>query len=415
MKKYILITAFLFLYPFPLVAQPVSKGAAAARAAAQAASAAAAEKTVSTLAEKSLLKPSFAATAGIPARVSEQIAFYNQLERHIRQIAPLPTAERIYNSQTREALLKLFPAPQPPYQLEDWERFSQQDVAEYMKLYKDIRAFHRYLLQKLWPLLSNFRREKIAPEEKTLIADQIAILKNRIYKQLSKMNSLDPAFERMLTDMDLAREVLFDLKGQLVRHQAVHEKPFDEKEFRLFPPEGIAPRFAVRQDENIFSTQQSLQTAKQLCLQLPSNLHVAVLNDDPANARQYARWENAGAFSNGITFTHFSSVNQFLEFIKEKQRFDIILTDFYIPGGGGDFLVKFLREQKDTTPVLFHSYAGGNTVAWQTPRQNAFLYRLYDTGYDGYLPSNDDFFTDRGYLYVLEGLRNFHLAHPTQD
>ena len=417
MKKFSYILFFVFC-SLPLCAQHGPKTALAAREAL----AKTLPQTAAKQASASLLKalPAHAsrltAQTALPGyRISvpaepEHAALYQRLERRLRQAVVLSPADRIYNEHTREALIKPFPAPQPPYQLEDWERFSQQEVAAYFALYRDMREFHTYLVQKMVPLLSYFRPGKLAPEEKQLLADQISSFRQRIDQQLSKMVSLDAALARMLTDMNLAMEVMFDMKGQLVPHRIQRQKPFDENTFRLLPPEQAAPRLAVRDEKNLFSSAQALRTAQTLCAQLPADLHIAVLNDDPANTRQYERWQQAGAFSNGLSFTHFSSVNQFLASVKSGHPFDLILTDYYIPGGGGDFLVKILREQHDDTPILFHSYSGGNTSAWQKPRNEAFLKRLYETGYDGYLPTNDDFFTNRGHLYVLEGLRNFFLT-----
>lgn len=256
MKKFSYILFFVFC-SLPLCAQHGPKTALAAREAL----AKTLPQTAAKQASASLLKalPAHAsrltAQTALPGyRISvpaepEHAALYQRLERRLRQAVVLSPADRIYNEHTREALIKPFPVPQPPYQLEDWERFSQQEVAAYFALYRDMREFHTYLVQKMVPLLSYFRPGKLAPEEKQLLADQISSFRQRIDQHLSKMVSLDAALARMLTDMNLAMEVMFDMKGQLVPHRIQRQKPFDENTFRLLPPEQAAPRLAVRDEK----------------------------------------------------------------------------------------------------------------------------------------------------------------------
>lgn len=417
MKKIVSLTV-LFLYCLPLAAQRNIKTAnAMVHAATQKAPIQAAKEAFPAALGTAAFGVSAAQTfSAAPYRLSPQAypqpeyaELYKRINAHLHTANPPSAATRLYNERTREALIKPFPAPQPPFQLEDWQLFSRQDVAEYFALYTDMKAFHLYLVQKIAPTLSSFHPVQLHRMEKMQLEQDIAAMTARVQKQMAKMNSIDEALVRMLRDMNLAREVLFDLKGQLVTLEVKRDKPFDEATFRLLPPENVSPRFAVRDDKNLFSSAAALNTARELSAQLPPNLKVAVLNDDPANLRQYEKWKQAGAFSNGIEFTAFSSVDAFLS-CAGKGRFDVILTDYYIPGGGGDYLVQTLRAQRDYTPVLFHSYAGGNTTAWQPARSLEFLRKRYQMGYDGYLPTNDDFFTSRGHLYVLEGLRNFFLT-----
>ncbi|MGN0017274.1 MAG: response regulator [Candidatus Avelusimicrobium sp.] len=321
----------------------------------------------------------------------------------------------LYAKEARSALLAPLPAPTDPYKLVHSYHLPPEMLEEYDVFYSYVKTFHPYLCNQLMPFLAA-SAPRWNPSEKRALDEDLASLSLKIQNLLRHMHNTDPLISRIITDINWAREILFDMPGQLVVPHLKRPAPFNLNEYRLVPPAGASPRLAILDDTYFFSPDKARSAAEELCAQIPAGLKIAVLNDNPAHINQYAAWQNGRLFTNGITVQTFTSVGEFMQ--KHNQsRFDLILTDYFIPGGGGNLLVKTLRNNRDNTPILLQSYTGEGTSAWDMTRSPQALEKDYMAGYDGELPGNDDFFSRRGYLYVLEGIRNFYLyraAHAAQ-
>lgn len=350
-------------------------------------------------------------------RISPQAVIldrYDELFKHFeysfKSQETLSREKADYAKQARKALFAPLPSATRPHELKYVYHLPETMFSEYNELYSNIQVFHPYLCSKLLPLLSA-SAPRWNPDEKRLLDGELTNMSNKIHDLMKHMQKLDPILSRILTDINWGREILFDMPGQLVAGDISRPKPFNLNEYRLVSPLDASPRLAIFNDDFFFSPDKARRAAEEFCAQIPSGLRIAVLNDNPKHTAQYVSWQNEGIFSNGITVENFPSVGDFLQ-AHYKQPFGLILTDYFIPGGGGDFLVKILRNRRDETPIILQSYAGDNTSAWDKTRPDASLEQEYLRGYDGELPGNDDFFSTRGYLYVLEGLRNFYLSHP---
>lgn len=337
---------------------------------------------------------------------------FKRFEYNFKSEETLSREKAAYAKQARQALTAPLPAPTAPYELIHVYHLPEAMLPQYRRLQADIEIFHPYLCNKLLPFLGA-SAPQWNPAEKRTLDSELMELSNKINKLMKHMQNLDPLLSRTLTNINWAREILFDMPGQLVVTNIPRPKPFNLNEYRLISPLDASPRLAIHNDDYFFSSEKARQAAAQFCEQIPAGLRIAVLNDNPAHIGQYVSWQNDGIFSNGITVETFVSIGDFIQSHYENP-FSLILTDYFIPGGGGDFLVKILRNRRDATPVILQSYAGQNTSAWDMTRSASSLEKDYYKGYDGELPGNDDFFSSRGYLYVLEGIRNFYLLHQAE-
>ena len=350
---------------------------------------------------------------------SPQSVILDKYDRFFGYNTPLPNAVSVpspehflYLKQARAALTAPFPALTDQDKLIHYYKLNPTQIENYQSLYHRLIQFHVYVLKRISPFLS-VSTPQWTPTEKHSFDVELSSVERSVHQMLTHMGSLDPVLERTLTDIQWSRELISNMPGQFVMQNIKRTAPFNFKQYCLFSAPGAMPVHAIRNDDLFFNPELARQTAHEFCAQLPANLKVAVLNDSPVFTGQYTQWSNKGVFSNGMTVTTFLSLNDFLKAHREN-RFDIILTDYFIPGGGGNLLVKMLRAEHDFTPILLHSYAGAGHNAWEISRQPGILQKEYLMGYDGYLPTNDDFFSSRGYLYILEALRNFYAAPKIQ-
>lgn len=353
-------------------------------------------------------------------RCSPQAVILDKYDKMFHYGAPLisavdiPSPERaLYIKQARAALLAPFPDITPTDHLVHYYKLSPALVGQYQDLYQQIYQFHLYILKRLKFSLAS-SAPQWTPMEKQEFDAELTQVDAAVQNMLKHMGGLDPALEQIMTDIQWSRELISNMPGQFVLQDIKRTEPFNLNQYCLFSAPGMWPRHAIRNDDLFFNPALARQTAAQFCSQLPANLKVAVLNDSPRYTSQYENWTQEGVFTNGLTVSTFLSVNDFLR-VHRQQPFDIILTDYFIPGGGGNLLVKLLRSERDFTPVILHSYAGEGHNAWEITRPQESLQKEYNLGYDAFLPTNDDFFSSRGYLYILEGLRNFYAAqklHP---
>lgn len=340
---------------------------------------------------------------------------FKRFEYNFKTEETIARERAIYTKEARNALLAPLPEPTDPYKLVHSHHLPPEMLDEYHRFYVYVQSFHPYLCNRLLPFLT-VSAPQWNPSEKRELDDNLAALSLKVSHLLEHMHNMDSLISRVITDINLAREILFDMPGQLVVPQLKRSVPFNLNEYRLVPPLDASPRLAIFNDDFFFSSDKARGAAEELCKQIPSGLKIAVLNDNPAHIKQYMTWQNSQVFTNGLTVQTFTSVGDFIQ-SHNQSRFDLILTDYFIPGGGGNLLVKTLRNNRDNTPVLLQSYAGEGISAWDMTRPPQSLEKDYMAGYDGELPGNDDFFSRRGYLYVLEGIRNFYLyqaAHAKQ-
>lgn len=343
---------------------------------------------------------------------SEQSVILDRYDRIFSYGAPqsaaieVPSAKRfLYIKQARTALNEPFPDITPADQLVRYYKLNPAQMQQYQNLYNKIEQFHLYIQKSMTPFLASTAPTWPATE-KQAFDRELSAMEKEVHDMLAHMGGVDPTLERILTDIQWSRELVSNLPGHFVMQNIERPIPFNFKRYCLFSAPTAWPLYAIRQDELFLNPGAARATAREFCAQLPANLKVAVINDTPLFTAQYDKWKQEGIFTNGMTITTFSSLNDFLK-EHRKNRFDIVLTDYFVPGGGGNLLVKLMRAEQDFTPVLLHSYAGDEHSAWQITRSEEALRKEYLMGYDGFLPTNEDFFAARGYLYVLEGLRNF--------
>lgn len=83
--------------------------------------------------------------------------------------------------------------------------------------------------------------------------------------------------------------------------------------------------------------------ALRLAHQLPADLQVAVLNDRESVFEQMVKSHQKGIFIRGGTLEGFSHADELIAAVRAGKKYDIILTDVIVPGGGAYYLTNVLR------------------------------------------------------------------------
>lgn len=107
---------------------------------------------------------------------------------------------------------------------------------------------------------------------------------------------------------------------------------------------------------------------------LPANLRVAVLNDSQDVLEQMQLLHKKGAFINGGKLFCFARADEVLSSVRAGINYDLILTDIIVPGGGGYYLVRQLREG---------GFEGAVIALSAYKRDDAMGLDMFKRGFDG--------------------------------
>ena len=158
--------------------------------------------------------------------------------------------------------------------------------------------------------------------------------------------------------------------------------PYDRYAFSLqqsIRSSGILPReFEFAETVNISKRKALLAKVH---AQMPENLRIAVLNDEDAVPAVFREAQRDGLFPQSYKIEVYQNAGDFLS-AHAAEPYDMVITDWIFPGGGGDMVLQKLRGVGDETPILFNS--SGDVGA-------AYEQKLYEQGYSAYLPVNENF------------------------
>nr|QGT50836.1 hypothetical protein Elusimicrob2101_0990 [uncultured Elusimicrobia bacterium] len=133
--------------------------------------------------------------------------------------------------------------------------------------------------------------------------------------------------------------------------------------------------------------------------QLPENVHMAVLNDTQDILYMYKQWEREGRFPKGWKVSVYEDTKHLLEALESGSKFDLIISDINVPGGGGRYFVSRLREIGSETPVIGCSMYTRDKIDSE---------ELHDIGFDGYM-YGDDMFEESAGFYKWSGyIKNYY-------
>ena len=211
-------------------------------------------------------------------RCSPQAVILDKYDQMFNYGAPLvsaveiPSPERaLYIKQARAALMAPFPDITPTDHLVHYYKLSPALVGQYQDLYQQIYQFHLYILKRLKFSLAS-SAPQWTPTEKQEFDAELTQVDTAVQDMLAHMGGLDPALERIMTDIQWSRELISNMPGQFVLQDIKRTEPFNLNQYCLFSAPGMSPRHAIRNDDLFFNPALARQTAEQFCSQLPANV-----------------------------------------------------------------------------------------------------------------------------------------------
>ena len=132
--------------------------------------------------------------------------------------------------------------------------------------------------------------------------------------------------------------------------------------------------------------------------QLPSNMHIALINDDTLPRVNFESWAKKGYLGHNATIETFPDGNGFMDKVRSGVKYDLVITDLLVPNGG-TIMMQELRKLDTRTPVIASS---------KFDRGEEDEEKLFKLGFDGYLWYNTNLNEGAyGYIEYLRAMKNY--------
>lgn len=140
---------------------------------------------------------------------------------------------------------------------------------------------------------------------------------------------------------------------------------------------------------------------------LPQRLKMAVLNDNENILDMYRTWQREGRFPKEWDISLYNHTSKILQALDEGAQFDLILTDFVVPGGGGPHLVNEIRLRGNQKVTVI-----GNSSFRREQLDGNFLFSI---GLDGFFSTEDIFSEPSGFVLWEHRIRTFFYYRSLKD
>lgn len=182
------------------------------------------------------------------------------------------------------------------------------------------------------------------------------------------------------------------------------EDDFDDEQYAGQPQNYQRRAAQMRQERQHKADMIKLAEAErdELLSHIPSNLRIAVINDDKLPRVNFEYWGQNGWLGKNATVYTFKDGFSFMQEIRNGVRYDIVITDLLVPNGGIAMMENF--RLLDSNAIVFASskfYPGdGDDHSTQD---------LFNFGMDGYVWNNSNLNEGSfGYLQYLRQLNNYY-------
>lgn len=259
---------------------------------------------------------------------------------------------------------------------------SQEAVHEYEKFFSDLADVRKEVDPKLgYALLDNVNLlETLVPMEVNYFAERLHGLEFRAKQLQNTLFPSDPALKEAKEYLMFASQRLNKFYAPEVTSAYRSDRPFVQEEFWMEYDWRQGPR-----DEAL--------------TQLPENIHMAVLNDTEDILYMYQRWLREGRFPAGWKVSVYEDTVKLLEDVEAGAKFDLIISDIHVPGGGGRYFVNRLRRNDAETAVI------GCSMYTRDKIDSA---ELFSIGFDGYMYGDDMFEESSGFFKWVSYIKNYY-------
>ncbi len=259
---------------------------------------------------------------------------------------------------------------------------TQEAVQQYEQFFADFSEFHKYINPMIGnALLENVKlAETLHPTQIGRLAGELRGLEMRASKLQRLLFPNDPALKDALEYISFASQEVNKFYTPEVAETSHAVRPYVQDEFWM-----EFDWHKGKQDETL--------------KQLPENVHMVVLNDTKDILNMYKQWEREGRFPQGWKISVYEDTKELLEAVEAGTKFDLVISDINVPGGGGRYFVNRLREMGVNTPVIGCSMYTRDKIDSQ---------ELHQIGFDGYM-YGDDMFEESAGFYKWNGyIKNYY-------
>ena len=214
-------------------------------------------------------------------------------------------------------------------------------------------------------------------EKRTLSAVEKAELMGKISRMHGKLSSLktfisseDPAYRAAREYVAYAAELVSPtMRGMWLKSLDQRaDRQYRGEEFFLHTPK-------ANQDASWKGLLPGAVRVRQVAEKLPPGLKMAVLNDRWSVIARMRQMHLSGKFLPGWDIAYYEDTAALLYDVTHAgKKFDVILTDIIVPGGGGCYLTGELRKK---------GFSGVIIALAAFEEENKMGKRLFDMGFDG--------------------------------
>ncbi|WP_428071041.1 response regulator transcription factor [Candidatus Avelusimicrobium alvi] len=297
------------------------------------------------------------------ARVVQGKILLNGARRPARRAVP-PLEQYVLKSVAPTPLYKL-----PLLLYEPSQRQQAEAMLSYMQVMDEFKDFKTDMDPFLYYQAKPSESRVLPDSERATLMQKISHINARLATLSYVVSPNDPALKAAHEYMVYATETVSPvLRGMLGGKQVTRpDRTFKQEEFFLHTPKG-------RQESALASLLPGSVRTRQVARTLPPGLTMAVLNDRESVLKKMQELNATVFCPEWKIYTYTNTEDLLGEIRRHNVKFDVILTDIIVPGGGGYYLTAALRDQGFNGVILA-------ATAYQEDEKLGL--GLFNKGFDG--------------------------------
>lgn len=311
-----------------------------------------------------------------------------------------PGAKRMHALRESPLFNKITPTPYGDLSVffPQLDNMQKRDLAaRYYQVMEDFLAFKKELDVRLFYQTMPGESRPFSVQEKNEIFKQLGDLSFRIRALKAGPFRRDAALKSALDYLDEAAGRVDPMFQHMFgsKEWSRGNRVYNEREFLLMEPSNNFWSLSCQQGER---TLFAYIRTKRIMEKLPLR-RVAVLNDEKSLLALLERWYKRGGFGENTQWVFYSHSRALEYALEQGERFDLILSDVIVPGGGGLLIASQLRQNNIHIPLL------ALTMFEESPSTAS---HLYSYGMDGMIGINYTFGACAGdMLFLAKKIKNY--------
>lgn len=239
----------------------------------------------------------------------------------------------------------------------------------YLETMEKFKQFKKETDPFLYYRLKEPKNSGLPPQESRLLSPLVANMEKSLLRLGAVIDAKEDeplafALEYVARVRDELAPVLKGMSGAAIYFSRA-DRTFVGNEFYLHEPE-------FKRWTGMLRRGQAVRQADKL----PAGLRVAVLNDRESVLENMTASHKQGVFIRGGKLDCFERADDLISAVRTGRKYDIILTDIIVEGGGGYYLTNVLR---------IDGYQGAIIALSAFERDDSMGMEMFECGFDGML------------------------------